>query len=177
MKPLDEFIRENPERFDTGEPLPGHFGRFDRKLDAFHHKRSRKTVLVLLKVAAAVLFLSVISYASFHEYKLVTGKMQQVLTYASSPELKEAEAYYVRQLDLYYSQLQALNFKNGKAEKQQILDELNDMDKQMMALKEDLRQNPDDERIVSAIINFYQVKIDLMDMIITRTSQTNNALL
>ena len=177
MKPLDEFIRENPGRFDTGEPLPGHFERFDQKLDAFHRKRSSRTVMVLLKVAAVILLVMVVSFASFHEYQLVTGKMKQALAYTASPELKEAEAYYVKQLDLYYNQLQALNFKNGKTEKQQILNELDEMDKQVMALKEDLRQNPDDERIIGAIINFYQVKIDLMDMIITRTTQTNNTLL
>ena len=48
------------------------------------------------------------------------------------------------------------------------------MDAQVQAMKHDLKQNPDDERIVHAIINFYQVKIELMDVIIARCSKTTN---
>ena len=56
-------------------------------------------------------------------------------------------------------------------EKSKILNELSEMDDQVQAIKSDLKQNPDDERIVHAIINFYQVKIELMDVIINRLQQ------
>jgi hypothetical protein len=51
------------------------------------------------------------------------------------------------------------------------------MDEQMQAMKHDLMQNPADERIVYAIINFYQVKLEMMDMIIARAQQTTNTIL
>jgi hypothetical protein len=93
------------------------------------------------------------------------------------PELNEAENFYNAQLEQYYVKIQDLKFNNDQVEKKQILKELSEMDQQVQSMKKDLKQNPDDERVVHAIINFYQVKIELMDMIIARTQQTTNTIL
>jgi len=119
----------------------------------------------------------VITYASVREFNIISGRLGKTGTGLTNTELIEAEQFYTSQLGLYYSKIENLRFNNDKTEKMQVLKELSDMDQQIKAMKQDLRQNPDDERIVHAIISFYQIKIELMDMIIARTKQTSNSIL
>jgi tRNA C32,U32 (ribose-2'-O)-methylase TrmJ len=177
MKPLDDYIKENLERFNQEEPSPGHLERFELKLAETHKFMPVTTRYLLLKIAAAVMLGLVISYVAYREFTRLTNQntFQQVIM--SNPELQEAEQFYTGQLNIYYSRIQDLAFNNDPAEKEQVLNELKEMDKQVEAMKLDLIQNPDDERIVHAIINFYQVKIELMDTIITRAQHTTSSIL
>jgi hypothetical protein len=177
MKPLDEYIRSNPEKFDRDEPLDGHFDRFEKKLDRLNFPMQKKhTGLLMLRIAAAVLVISLITFGALMEFRTFSKRADRVFA-AEFPELNEAENYYTVQLNQYYSKLERLGFNDDKNEKKQILNELSDMDRQVRVMKRDLIQNPDDERIVHAIINFYQTKLELMDMIISRTQEYNNTIL
>lgn len=177
MKPLDDFIKSNAERFDTGEPLPGHFDRFDERLDrSYGNKRSLQWGL-FMRIAAIVLIGMVLTFFAFRASQYVNRDLGYVVTAAAYPDLLEAEEYYSMQTDIYYSKIKNLRFENDKMQKKQILDELSAMDNQVKILKHDLIQNPENERVVNAIINFYQVKLEFMDMIITRTQNTNPTIL
>jgi hypothetical protein len=176
MKLLDDYITENLNQFDKEEPLQGHFDRFDAKLSLLEKKKSSAGITIL-RIAAAVILGLVISYAAIREYNFLDWNAKNFVSATTYPELNEAEKYYSSQLIVYYSKIQDLRFNNDQTEKKQVMKELSEMDQQVQAMKRDLRQNPDDERIVNAIINFYQVKIELMDMIITRTQQSNNTIL
>lgn len=177
MKPFDNYIRNNLDRFNSDEPLEGHFDRFDQKLDRLSDKRlSGRPVILMLRIAAAVIAISLISFAVVMELRTYSKRANY--SYAVKyPELNEAENYYTMQLNQYYTEIESLKFNNDKKEKKQILNELSDMDRQVKTMKQDLKQNPDDERIVHAIINYYQTKLELMDMIISRTKEYNNTIL
>jgi hypothetical protein len=73
--------------------------------------------------------------------------------------------------------MQNLKFYNNKDEKKALLDEFSVIDTQVQDMMRDLRQNPDDERIVNAIFNFYQLKIETMDRIIALAQQQNSTIL
>jgi hypothetical protein len=177
MKPLDEYIRGNLDRFDTEEPLEGHFNRFTERLSQLEKRRIRQTGRVLLRIAAIVLIGLIISYAAIREFDLLKQGSENIYSGSAGPELNEAVQFYTTQLSISYNKIQNLRFNNDKDEKKQVLQELSEMDKQVQAMKQDLKQNPDDERIVHAIINFYQVKIEMMDMIIARTQQATSSIL
>jgi cytochrome c-type biogenesis protein CcmH/NrfG len=177
MKTIDNYIRNNLEKFDTEEPLSGHAERFSAKLKRNYGMISGNIWLMVARVAAVILFGLIISYVIVHEFDQL--KMNSVGKNAaiSNPELLETEQFYTSQLNIYYKRIQNLGFNNNLKEKKKVLNELSEMDKQVQAMKRDLQQNPDDERIVSAIINFYQLKIEIMDMIIMHTQNTSNSML
>ena len=177
MKLLDDYIKENLEQFDAEEPLDGHYDRFDAKLAQLEKRRGDRTETILLRIAAALLLALVISYAANREFRFLNRNTGNIISAIAYPELNEAEQFYTSQLSLYYTKIRDLRFNNDQTEKKQVMDELSEMDQQVRAMKQDLLQNPDDERIVNAIINFYQVKIELMDMIIARTQQSTNTIL
>jgi hypothetical protein len=177
MKPLDEYIRSNLDRFNSEEPLNGHFERFEDKLGRLERRRISQPRMVILRIAALVILGLVISYAAIREFNLLKQSKDAIYSGTIGSELDEAEKFYTTQLNISYHKIQNLRFNNDKDEKKQVLEELSEMDTQVQAMKQDLKQNPDDERIVHAIINFYQVKMEMMDMIITRTQQSTNSIL
>jgi len=176
MKTLDEFIRGNPDQFNSEEPLDGHFERFNAKMNQLKTRR-HSYLIPLLRIAAIVLIGVVISYAAIREFKLLKLETTAIFSKTDDPELIEVEQFYTTQLNLAYRKIQNLAFNNDQDEKNQVLQELSEMDGLVQAMKKDLKQNPEDERIVHAIINFYQVKIELMDMIIARTQQSKSSML
>jgi hypothetical protein len=177
MKPLDEYIRSNLDRFEAEEPPEGHFDRFDQLLTRSRRRRIIGSGKVLLRIAAIVLIGLVISYAVFRDFNLLKQYSASNYSGTADPELNEAEQFYNNQLSIAYTKIQNLRFNNDPNEKSQVLKELTEMDKQVKAMKQDLIQNPDDERIVNAIINYYQLKIEMMDMIISRTQQFSSTIL
>jgi hypothetical protein len=176
MKPLDDYIRSNPERFEAEEPLSGHFERFDEKLSKAGKRKIYRTAGIIVRIAAVVLMTLIVTYAAFREFRIFNNKFDRIVSIGSYPELREAENFYSEQLDVYYSKLKKISFQD-KTEKQQILDELSNMDRQAANIKKDLMQNPDDERVQNAIINYYQVKLEFMDMMISRAGETNKTML
>ncbi|HEX2395283.1 MAG TPA: hypothetical protein VHI78_08055, partial [Bacteroidales bacterium] len=132
---------------------------------------------IVLKIAAIIVLGLILTYFAIRESSVVNRNIGYIISASEFPELREAERYYSMQMNAYYSKLENLRFENDMAQKKQILDELSDMDRQVMTLKHDLMQNPEDERVVHAIINYYQVKLEFMDMIITRTQESNHTIL
>jgi hypothetical protein len=177
MKPLDEYIRGNLDRFDTEEPLEGHIERFDGRMSHLRKRKVPGAVGIILRIAVSVLIGLVITYAAIREFDLLNRSQKNIYSGSADSELNEAEMFYTRQLNIAYTKIQNLGFNNDLVEKSQILQELSDMDKQVQAMKQDLMQNPDDERIVLAIINYYQLKIEMMDLIISRTQQFSSSIL
>lgn len=177
MKTLDEFIKSNTGHFNEESPQDGHFDRFEEKLDRFDSRRSMKAKMFILKIAAALIIGLFISLAAYRTFFNKPAQLSGDYVTNVDAELNEAENFYTSQLDQYKTKIQNLRFNNDQDEKKMVLSEFSEMDKQVRLMKEDLRQNPEDERVIHAIINLYQVKIEMMDMIISRTQQSTNSIL
>jgi hypothetical protein len=177
MKTLKDFIEQHAGMFDSEEPDQGHLERLRIRINAVQDEGKHKTRIVLLRIAAVAVLSVFISYMAFKEFGLIDQQLNNRTSGMLNQELNEAEQFYTSQLSIYYIKIQKLCFNNDQAEKKQVLQELSAMDDQVQLMKHDLKQNPDDERIVHAIINFYQVKIELMDVIIARAQQPTNAIL
>jgi hypothetical protein len=174
MKTIDDFIRQHAADFDGEEPDTGHVERFRSKQQAADVHRLR---LTLFRIAAVVLLGMVLSYLTFREWRIVQGNLNVSGAVFANPELQEAENFYHLQLSQQYSLIQKLPFHNDPAEKKAVLKEFEAIDGQVQDMMRDLRQSPDDERIVNAIFNFYQMKIEAMDRIITLATQKNSSIL
>jgi len=177
MKTIDDFIQQHGGMFDNEEPGSGHEERFRSRLNKLHPTRRPGLKIVLFRIAVILVLGIVISYFAVKEFRLIDNQINSVVLDKPNRELNEAEIFYTSQLNIYYNKIQQLAFNNDKAEKKKVLQELSAMDEQVQAMKYDLKQNPDDERVMSAIINFYQVKIEMMDVIIARAQKINTTIL
>lgn len=174
MRTIDDILNNNAGILDTEEPPEGHFTRFKEKLQATGKTSRIKPETLLFRIAAILiigLFLSTLIYKGIDFYSPSSDDS------CPNRELCEAEVFYTRQVAKYYDQIRNLPFKDDSQTRREILNELREMDVQVAGMKEDLKQNPDDERIIYTIINYYQEKIDFMNMVIIRTTESENTIL
>jgi hypothetical protein len=85
----------------------------------------------------------------------------------------EADYYYASQVDVKYEEISQFKFENDE-EKTVLLNELKDLESYHQQLMEDLEANPDDDRVINALIRHYQMKLEVMDQIIIQLNQVKS---
>lgn len=171
MKKIDDIIRENKDYLNSEEPRKGHFQRFANKLDA---NKKRKFRPISLKIAKAASIAILIGFSSLWIYdNLIVGKQTKINTLGDiSPEFKEIEIYYTNTINLYYDQIEQIEF--NEIQKSIILSEFSAGDSIFKSLHEDLKKYPDDKRVINAIISHYKLKVETMEQIIELLTEINN---
>ena len=163
---LEKTIRENKSAFDE-EPLDGHFDRFESRLDKMHGKKKPgwKTYLQI----AAGLLLAVLLVNQGRMY-LSKGEPEPVNLAQIAPEYAEAEFYFTSSIDKGLAQWNRL-FEEGhisKEEQKMMVAEMEEFDKMKVELEVDLKANPNDERVINAMLEYYQAKLSVITLIIEK---------
>jgi hypothetical protein len=174
MKSLEKYIRSNIDSFDEKEPIEGHFDRFRQKME--NRKPNRKVNLFMVAAAAAVagIILTGTLGLLFNSSSLRNYNTRELTLSVISPELKEVEDYYQSQINTRYNQINALNKNSSPELKSEVIKAISDMDLGYYLLKKDLTQNPKQERVVNAMIQQYQVRVDMLDQILRTLEKVNN---
>lgn len=166
MKNIEDIIKHNKDFFDGAEPSEGHFERFNRKLAVrFHAVEPRRSIVPYLLKAAVVTLLVTLSSLWTWEHFIRSDRNRMTLGDVS-PQYKEVENYYVHQVSLMESELVNVDLKNNTEQKAILLREIRSMDSVYVQLQKELKANPDDERIINAMIEHYQTKLEVMIFIV-----------
>ena len=175
MKNIDKIIRNNRELFDTAEPDEGHFNRFAVKLKQQKRKtRSLITYTFLLK-AASIAILVTLSFLWTYDNLIKPSSENSGTTLSEvSDEYREVEVYYKQQVNLRFGQIRDLDVFSDTIQKTILLEELSDMDSIYTNLQDELESNPKDKRIINAMIEHYQLKVDVMNQILLQLEQIKN---
>ena len=164
MFDLEKQIKEQRLLFDTDRPRDGHEKRFMQKLDRqpirkFNFRHA-------LQVAASVAIILTSAFVLIKQNKSGSKVAQEEIPSA----VLEADNYYATQVNARYDQIQDFNFENS-GEKAVLLNELKELDTYHQQLMNDLKANPDDGRVINALIRHYQIKLEVMDQIILQLNQ------
>jgi len=178
---IEEMILKNLETLNDNEPMEGHFARFEEKLKAQHKvKLNWKSVL---KIAAVVVFVMLaanqVSIYFSPETKGIAGLIMDKpdnsdISLASlSPEYKEVEFYYTTSINTGLNQWNELSKAGMISEDEQAMmdDELKDFENMYKNLQNDLAANPNDERVINAMLEFYHVKLSVITMIVNKLEE------
>lgn len=171
MENIDKIIQENRQSFDSFEPSEGHFDRFEQKLMGLNQKKKTFTFGYMLK-AAAVTLLIVLS--GLWVYDNVQQRTNQGIALSEiSPEYGEVEMYYTHLVSQKYGEINQCKSLDS-LQKKIMLHELTEMDSIYENLKKDLSANPNDKRVINAMIQHYQLKVDVMNQILNQLQQAQN---
>jgi hypothetical protein len=85
-----------------------------------------------------------------------------------SPEYQQVEHYYVKQVSMIENEITTLDIVSNEDQNKILMDELNEMDDMYKELQKDLNANPNDERVINAMIEHYQRKIEVMNYILSQ---------
>lgn len=171
MENIEKIIKDNIEAFNSEEPSNEHFEKFKRKLQQQNKVMHWKFYSVYR--IAGIFIIAVIISGILYLTGLINAGRAITSIGDISDEYKEVEIYYRGKINENYEILKKLHFKNNGNTRVTILSDLKEMDITYKDLQKDLVQNPCDERIINAIITYYQYKIEFMDQIITQTKENN----
>lgn len=176
---IEELILKNLKELNNDEPPAGHFERFEAKLKSLDKKKKINSLNLVWKVAAAAIFAFLIVNQAIiwlSPEKGNTGFEQTTagITLASvSPEYEEVEFYYTSAINGGLNQWGNL-VEQGliSEEEQQMMDtELKEFEEVFKNLQADLSANPNDERVINAMLEYYQTKLSLINMIVEKLEE------
>jgi len=176
MKNIEEIIRSNRHVLDNSEPEAGHFERFSVKLELRRQARTVKRSIVpyLLRAAVVTLLVTLSSLWTWDHF--IRPESTRMTLGQVSPQYREVENYYIHQVGMMEDEIVNTEIQNNPEQKDLLISELKSMDSVYVSLQKELKANPDDERIISAMIEHYQTKLEVMTYIVDqlRTIKENN---
>lgn len=177
---IDKLILQNLEELNNNEPMDGHFARFEAKLKKQQKKKPLITLNVVWKVAAVIVFALLASNQAFMYFSadnkgmFATKDASQEITLASlSTEYEEVEFYYTSAINTGMSQWNKLNAEGLiTAEEQEMMtEELSEFESLYKNLQDDLKTNPDDDRVINAMLEYYQAKLSVINIIVDKLEE------
>jgi len=174
MKNIEDIIRGNKDFFEDAEPSEGHLERFNVKLEKrFQIAPVKRSIVPYLLRAAVVTLLITLSSLWTWDHFIRSGSSRMTLGQVS-PQYKEVENYYVHQVNLMESEIVNVDLKNNPDQKSLLLKEMKSMDSTYVSLQKELKANPNDERIINAMIEHYQTKLEIMTYIVNQLKTIRN---
>lgn len=168
MKKLEQIFKDNAESFEMHNPEDGHLERFLNKLEESHKKRNQAWATPFLKVAAVVVFVIVSGVVGYQIRNMQTNHYSLG---AVSPEYREVELFYTSNINNQLNLIHQLGSFDNTQDQKILTGELSYMDEMYLQLEKELKLNPDDERIIQAMIEHYQVKTNILNRIIEQLYQ------
>ncbi|MBN1987499.1 MAG: hypothetical protein JW761_14405 [Prolixibacteraceae bacterium] len=175
---IEELILKNREELNDNEPTEGHFERFENRLK-LQDKKKKLSLNLVWKVAAAVIFVflagnQIAIYLSSPENENKTTNTANSLSLASvSPEYQEVEYYYTNAIDAGLTQWESLSNEGfiSQEEQEMMQEELAEFEQRLNNLRKDLAANPNDERVINAMLEYYQAKLSVINMIVNKLEE------
>ena len=174
MKTIEEIIRSNRDFFEDGEPSEGHLERFNRKLGIrFGTVTIKRSIVPYLLKAAVVTLLVTLSSLWTWDHFIRSDRNRMALGDVSA-EYKEVENYYIHQVNFMESEISTIDLVSNTEQREMLRKEIRSMDSVYVQLQKELKANPDDERIINAMIEHYQTKLEIMTFIVNQLKAIRN---
>ncbi len=171
MDTLEKYFEKNRLAFNDEEPDAGHFARFEQKLDSGFGRKDRfHSRTLMLRIAAGLLILFTVTV--FIVDFAMNRFNHQPARYSISGEVQDAVNFYddAAAIELGSIKKLACCGKDSKEVYADAAGELKSLDESAAELKKALRNNPNEERIQSALIQNQQMKEKIMKNILRQVN-------
>lgn len=168
---LERLILNNHHSIQDEEPLEGHFERFEARL--LKSSKPERTIKFrpVLKIAAIVVFaLLAVNQARIW---FIPEKKEALTLGSISAEYREVEFYYTNAIQVGMNQWQKLSREGfvSESEQQIMQKEQLEFDQMYQKLLEDLKANPNDDRVINALLEYYQSRMNVITIIINKLQE------
>jgi len=172
---LERLIINNRPSIQNEEPMDGHFERFEARLQKVSKPTSKNHLKLFLRIAAIVVFaLLAVNQARIYFFP----EKEEVLSLGSiSEEYREVEFYYTNSIQSGMNQWEKLKNEGliSVTEQQMMQKEQEEFDQMFQKLQEDLKANPDDERVINAMLEYYQTRMNIMNLVISKLKEVKQS--
>ncbi|AVR46716.1 hypothetical protein C7S20_16385 [Christiangramia fulva] len=154
--------------FDIEEPHSGHRERFRRKLEkqsgSSRKSKVRKLWNPFMGIAAGFLF-AIFLAGQFFGDDLQT---KQADLASISPEMKQTQEFYTSVISKELSSLAEEKTPETEAIVNDALKQMEKLEKEYEGLKKDLHESGNDNRVIYAMIQNFQQRIDLLNSVLEK---------
>jgi hypothetical protein len=173
---LEKYILDERDRFDDLEPDPAVWDRIGTRPAKVVRINWRgvawKAAAVVAIFTASYYFHDYVDYRRTAERDFLAGSIEDEGGSPIVKELVEAEAYYTAQINLRKEEVLLLT--TGLPDVQKEIDlEIVELDKVFEELKEDLKDNADNEEVIEAMIQNYRLKLDILEEMLSRLKESH----
>ena len=169
--PLEDFIRNNHERFDDVEPGDELWQRIERGLprQTYNERLKKKTFSFgfVLRVAATVVLITAICFIVY-----IKTAGSRVDLAAINPEYAQQQAHYASLVESKRSELKVVT-KADPQLYQEFDTEFTRMDSVYRRLKSELPVSPDREKVLRAMIQNLQMQTEVLTQQLNMVEQYN----
>jgi hypothetical protein len=180
MPKIEDIIKRNRVDFDDSEPETGHLDRFRAKLEASLPGGKEgwlQRYNIVLKIAAAVvLFIGVTAIIYTDSFSDMRNTLTAKIYSTKLPqELVEVVQYYNVVTNKKMSQIDQIAVSKDEAMrvKEMAETELKSLDESKNDLEKEYANNPDNERILNALVLNQRKRAEILDKIINTMKQFN----
>lgn len=145
---LKDYIQNGKDSFDV-YPYEPDWKNLEKKLPSSRIERKKKVWISIAASLSGILISSIVYFYS------------QTSTNPLVLEFNEISSFYTQEINQQVSIIQ--NSPNGK----EILSDLDAMDAAFAELKEDLKDNIDNEEVISALMDNYRLKLEILERIVS----------
>ncbi|PCJ93232.1 MAG: hypothetical protein COA50_14465 [Flavobacteriaceae bacterium] len=170
---LEKAFKNFQGSFDIEEPAGGHEQRFMEKLNAANQTVSfntKKSLWKPLSIAASIILICTVSAGLFfNNATTIEARVAEI-----SPEASQTEFYFANLINEQVKQL----VSEGTPETQKIIDDtlnqLRKLETNYQVLEQDLLNGGNTKLILSAMINNFQTRIDLLQEVLSQVETIKN---
>lgn len=165
MDRLEKFITENREEFNDADPNPLMWLNIEQKLDRRKKGKVKKVYRITAIAASIIVLLGVGMLIGLNLQHLSDADM--LAQNDQYMEFQQAERYFQKQVNVKLDLLQE------HPAKQEVRDDLSQLDAVYNELKAELLNSPnkDNHAIIQAMIENYQLRINLLERILTNINE------
>jgi hypothetical protein len=170
MDSFEKQIIEMRNGLQTDEPDQGHFDRFEMKLERNKQKFLFKRIYIWPAIAAIIVF------GLFLFIPTPENEQKQTTLGQVSEQYAQVEFYYTKAIQHETEKIKALNEQMGSDNAIQLLvSELEEYDQVYEQLCTDLNAAPNDQRVINALIAYYQTKLEISQKILENIQLKSNS--
>lgn len=168
---LKQFVEQERKDFEVYKlDVDLAWDSVETQLDEKHGKTMHFPWKVILKVAAVLLIVTVFAFGYYINTQRISIDQQGIALHNLSSELADTEAFYTSQID---EKIDLIKVETGDLDTQ-VMIQLEFLDEEYLSLKNDLRDNADSEEVINAMIEYYRLKLSLLEKILNEIQKNND---
>lgn len=175
MDKLEKYIHDHRDEFDAEGPSDGAWDKISKNLDRKKQPGARMVNLRVLWQAAAAVVIFVVAYLS-HDLLNRNGQQPapqkaEIKISKELQDLLEADSYYQGKIEERKREVFQLTARQPDV-KHDVQCDLAELDSAFIDLKNDLKDNADNEEVVTAMIQNYRIKLEILETLLEKLKRS-----
>ena len=142
----------------------------DSRLNDLEGKAHQFPWMRLMKIAAVFLVIVTVAFSYYLNDQRKAMNKNGIALHNVSSELADTESFYMSQIS---EKIKLIELSVGDLDPQ-INNQLEILDADYTSLKEDLRDNADSEEVINAMIEYYRLKLGMLEKILDEIQKNDN---